>query len=104
MMTKIALTNQPMRSIMSLLVDDAADVDRLLGTAARKIAKVRYCWLITDAGDGSSRPRPMGRLPRDPDDDPWMLRFLTDGHSPKAADMRCRPAVSVVFQDDPDEA
>jgi general stress protein 26 len=90
-----------MRSIMSL-VDDAADVDRLLDAADRKLARVRYCWLITE-GDGRNRPRPMGRLPRDPGDDPWTLRFLTDGQSPKAHDMRRRRRVSVVFQDDPEE-
>ena len=86
------------------LANDAADVSRLLAAAADRIGKVRYCWLITHAGDGASRPRPMGRLPRDAGDDPWLLRFLTNGRSPKADDMRRDAEVSVTFQDDPDEA
>jgi hypothetical protein len=30
---------------------------------------VRYCWLLTAAGEGDIRPRPMGRVPRDADED-----------------------------------
>jgi general stress protein 26 len=86
------------------LADNAVDVNRLLGAAAEKIRKVRYCWLLTAAGEGGIRPRPMGRVPRDADDDEWMLRFITDGHSPKVADMRRASQVSVIFQNDPDDA
>ena len=85
------------------LADDADEVSRLLAAAA-KIASTRYCWLIAGAGDGGVRPRPMGRLPRDADDDPWMLRFITDGASPKAAAIRRSADVSLIFQNDPDEA
>ena len=46
----------------------------------------------------------MGRVPRDADDDEWTLRFITDGHSPKVADMRRDSHVSVIFQHDPDDA
>jgi general stress protein 26 len=92
-----------MRWIMSL-VEDVADVDRLLDAAVGTVGRVRYCWLITDAGDGAVRTRPMGRLPADAGDDPWLMRFLTDGHSPKAADMRREPRVSVIFDDDPRDA
>jgi general stress protein 26 len=86
------------------LVDNAVDVKELLGAAARKISKVRYCWLLTGAGEGGIRPRPMGRLPRDADDDEWRLRFITDSRSPKVADMRRDGRVSVIFQHDPDDA
>ena len=85
------------------LANDAVDVGRLLDAAADRIGKVRYCWLITRDSDGGSRSRPMGRLPRDVGDDPWTLRFLTDGRSPKADDMRRDRHVSVIFQDDPRE-
>src|ERR1700692_4577032 len=85
------------------LVDNAVDVKQLLGAAARKIRKVRYCWLLTGTGEGGIRPRPMGRLPRDADDDEWMLRFVTEGRSPKAADMRRDGRVCVIFQHDPDD-
>ncbi len=86
------------------LADNAADVSRLLGAAAETIAKVRYCWLLTAAGEGDIRPRPMGRVPRDADEDEWTLRFLTDGRSPKVADLRRVSHVSVIFQHDPDDA
>jgi general stress protein 26 len=79
-------------------------VSRLLGAAAATIATVRSCWLLTAAGEGDIRPRPMGRVPRDADEDEWTLRFLTDGRSPKVADMRRVSHVSVIFQHDPDDA
>jgi len=87
------------------LADDAAEVNRLLAAAAEKIEKVRYCWLLTagDEGAGCTRPRPMGRVPRDADEDRWTLRFITDGRSPKVADMRRDGNVSVIFQHDPDD-
>ena len=80
-----------------------ADVNRLLATAAEKIRKILYCWLVTAAEDGGANPRPMGRLPRDADDDEWTLRFITDGRSRKVADMRRANQVSVIFQHDPDD-
>jgi hypothetical protein len=57
--------------------DNAADVNRLLRAAAETIGKLRYCWLLTAAGEGGIRPRPMGRVPRDSDEDEWTLRFIT---------------------------
>ena len=86
------------------LPDNAADVNRLLGAAAEKIRKVRYCWLVTSAGEGGIRARPMGRVPRDADEDEWTLRFITDGRSSKVDDMRRVSQVSVIFQHDPDDA
>ncbi len=79
------------------IADDATDANRLSRAAAEKIKGIRFCWLIT-ADDGSLRPRPMGRIPRDPDEDEWTLRFITDGNSPKVADIRRDDQVSVVFQ------
>lgn len=86
------------------LADNAANVNRLLGAAAEKIRKVRYCWLLTTAGDGGIRPRPMGRVSPDADEDEWTLRFITDGASPKVADLRRVGHVSIIFQHDPDDA
>jgi general stress protein 26 len=89
---------------MMALGDDADEVGRLLAAAAAKIARTPICWLIAAADAGGVRPRPMGRLPRDADDDPWTLRFITDGASPKAAAMRRSADVSLIFQNDPEEA
>lgn len=86
------------------LANNAVDVNRLLGAAAEKIKKVRYCWLVTAAEDGGANPRPMGRLPRDANDDEWTLRFVTDGRSRKVADMRRAERVAIIFQHDPDIA
>jgi general stress protein 26 len=86
------------------LVNNAPDVSRLLAAAAEKIRKVRYCWLVTAAADGGGNPRPMGRLPRDAGDDEWTLRFITDGRSRKAADMRRTSRVAIILQHDPDQA
>jgi general stress protein 26 len=83
---------------------DAADVSRLLAGAAEIIGKVRYCWLVTSATEGGTRCRPMWWLPRDKDEDEWTLRFLTDGHSHKAADMRRVDRVTVIFEHAPDDA
>jgi general stress protein 26 len=86
------------------LPDNATDVNRLLGAAAEKIRKVRYCWLVISTGERGIRARPMGRVPRDADEDDWTLRFITDARSSKVADMRRVGHVSVIFQHDPDDA
>jgi len=77
---------------------DDEDVSRLLAAAAKTIAHVRYCWLAT----GAARARPMGHLISDPDG--WNIRFVTDGRSRKAADIRSAGRVGLIFQHDPDEA
>ena len=48
--------------------------------------------------------RPMGRVLNDPGEDPWKIRFLTDGRSHKAAHMRRTSEVSILVQHDPDLA
>src|ERR1041384_51759 len=80
-----------------------SDVNRLLEAATTAVGRVRYCWLVT-AIDGACRARPMGRLAREPGDDPWLPRFLTDGHSAKARELGAKPEVSVIFDDDAHEA
>ena len=86
------------------LANNAAEVNRLLAGASRTIEKVRYCWLLTTTGEAATRCRPMGRVPSDAGEDDWTLRFLTDGRSPKVADLRRGGPVSALFQDDPADA
>jgi general stress protein 26 len=88
---------------MSQTIDqpEAIDVSRLLAGAARAMASVRYCWLATASDAGHPRFRPMGQILRDPGEDEWTIRFLTDGRSRKAADMRRDGEVSILFQHDP---
>jgi len=83
---------------------DSIDVSRLLAGAAKTVASVRYCWLATASEAGPPRVRPMGRVLNDPGEDEWTIRFLTDGRSRKAADMRHNGEVAILFQHDPDLA
>jgi general stress protein 26 len=80
----------------------AIDVGGLLAGAAKTMQSARYCWLATTADAGAPHVRPMGRVLNDPGEDEWKIRFLTDGRSRKAADMRRANRVSILFQHDPD--
>ena len=82
---------------------DRGEVSRLLAGAAGAIAKTRYCWLATGAGAGGFRLRPMGRLPPEPGDDDWTIRFVTDGRSRKASDIRRAGMAAVIFQHGADD-
>ena len=83
---------------------DRVEVSRLLAGAASAIAKARYCWLTTAAWEGGPNLRPMGRLPPEPGDDDWTIRFITDGRSRKASDIRRGGKVALIFQFDEDDA
>jgi general stress protein 26 len=83
---------------------EAIDVGRLLAGAVKTIGSVRNCWLATVGGSGGPNFRPMGRLQRDANDNEWKIRFLTDGRSRKARDMRRAGEVTVIFQHEPDLA
>ncbi len=84
---------------------DRSEVSRLLAGAAKTIASVRYCWLTTASkAGGANVTRPMGRLPPEPGDDDWTIRFVTDGRSRKASDIRHAGRVALIFQRDADDA
>ena len=87
-------------------LSDATEASRLLAGAARTIKRARYCWLVTAAEDGFANLRPMGRLLPDADEgkDEWMIRFITDGRSRKASDIRRADKVAIIFQHDADDA
>src|SRR5258706_13576075 len=68
---------------------DDAEVSRLLAGAAKVIARVRYCWLVTEAETGGVCARPMGRLLPNPEKNDWTIRFITEAG-------RARWATSVV--------
>jgi general stress protein 26 len=71
------------------------EVIRLLAGAAKTIAGIRYCWLVTEAKNGGLNARPMGRLLTEND---WIIRFVTDGRSRKAFDLRHAAEVGLIFQ------
>jgi general stress protein 26 len=83
---------------------DAIFVSRLLDGVAKTMRSARYCWLATATETGAPHARPMGRILNDPGEDQWKVRFLTNGRSHKAADMRRVSEVSILFQHDPDLA
>jgi general stress protein 26 len=87
---------------------DAVEVNRLLAGAAKAIRSARYCWLATTAEDSFANLRPMLHyivLHDDADSkDEWTIRFITDGRSRKAADIRRTGRVAIIFQHDPDDA
>jgi general stress protein 26 len=83
---------------------DSVEVSRLIASAAKTMRSARYCWLATSSESGAPHVRPMGRVLNDPGEDEWRIRFLTDGRSHKAADMRRESEVTILFQHDPDLA
>ena len=83
---------------------DSGKISRLLAGAARTIAGAHYCWLATASGSQDPSLRPMGRLPPESGDDEWTLRFITDGRSRKAADIRRVGKATLVFQQESEEA
>jgi len=83
---------------------DGVEVSRLLAGAAKTVARARYCWLATTAENGGVNARPMGRVLCDPDENDWTIRFITDGRSRKASDIRRVCKVAVIFQHDADDA
>src|SRR6266481_3845235 len=83
---------------------DAGEINRLLAGAAKTIAKMRYCWLVTEAESGGASTRPMGRVQPETDQDDWTIRFIADGRSRKAFDIRRTSKVALIFQRDADDA
>jgi general stress protein 26 len=83
---------------------DGVEVSRLLAGAAKTVANAQYCWLATTAENGGVNARPMGRLLRDPDENDWTIRFIADGRSRKASDIRRARQVAVIFQHAADHA
>jgi general stress protein 26 len=86
------------------LEGETTEMDRLLVGAARTMANVRYCWLMTASQTANFSARPMGRLSPEPGDGEWTVRFVTDGRSRKARDIRRAGRVELVFQDDAADA
>lgn len=83
---------------------ETVEVSRLLAGAAKALATLRNCWLVIAAEGSGVNARPMERLKRDPDENEWKIRFLTDGRSRKASELRRDGKVAVIFQRDPDDA
>jgi general stress protein 26 len=83
-------------------MSETEEVSRLLAGAAKTIAGIRYCWLVTEAESGGFNARPMGRVLTDTGENAWIIRFITDGHSRKTSDLRRAGKVGLIFQHDDD--
>ena len=80
------------------------EVGRLLAGAAKTIAGVRNSWLVSEAETGGANARPMERLLPAAYANDWIIRFLTDGRSRKASDIRRASEVGLIFQREQDDA
>jgi len=91
---------------MSQVHDGREDmgVRQLLAGVEKVIASVRHCWLVTEAEAGCANARPMGRILPDAQGDRWTIRFITDGRSRKASDIRRVGTVELIFQHDAEDA
>lgn len=76
---------------------------KLVVGVERIIGAVEYCWLFSRAESGI-RGRPMGRILARPGEDELTIRFLTDGRSKKAADIRRSQDVTLIFQKEAEDA
>lgn len=82
---------------------EAEEARKLVAGVETIIARIANCWLLCRTEDGI-RTRPMGRIPVRPGEDPWTIRFVTDLRSQKAADLRRCRQVTLVFQNEDEEA
>jgi general stress protein 26 len=78
------------------------EMTRLLDGAARTMASMRYCWLMTTAEDGV-HARPMGRIPAEAGEDALTVRFLADSRSRKAAEIRRCGKVTAIYEHQPSD-
>jgi general stress protein 26 len=79
-------------------------VGRLLAGAAQVVAEVHYCWLIIPSDEGMPSARPMGRLIGELGNADWVIRFVIDAGSRKAAALRREGLLALTFQNGTDDA
>lgn len=80
------------------------EVKGLLAGASKTMAGARSCWLVTSTEGGGVDARPMGRLQPEAGDDAWLIRFITDARSHKAAEIKRAVSVAVIFEIPADDA
>ena len=78
------------------------EMSRLLDGAAKTMASMRYCWLMTTTDDGI-HARPMGRIPAEAGEAALTVRFLADGRSRKAAEIRRCDKVTAIYENQASE-
>lgn len=79
--------------------DTPIELSVFIRSATEVIEGARYCWLVATAdASGAVRARPMGRMPRDLDEDQWVFRFLSDARSRKVGEIWHSHCATVIFQ------
>jgi general stress protein 26 len=75
-------------------------VERLLEAARQTIAAVRYCWVVTSAGDGRANARVVKAFPSSDGEDLWTCWFLTMRTGRKSDEIRATGRVTLAYQHD----
>jgi len=75
-------------------------VERLLEAARQTIAEVRYCWVVTAAGDGRANARVVKAFPNAEGEDFWTRWFLTMRTGRKSAEILAASRVTLAYQHD----
>jgi general stress protein 26 len=83
-----------------VLAHEKYHVEHLLEAARQTIAEVRYCWVVTAAGDGHANARVVKAFPRGDGEDPWTRWFLTMRTGRKSAEIRAVGRVTLAYQHD----
>lgn len=78
--------------------DEQHRVERLLEAARQTMAEVRYCWVVTAAGDGRANARVVKAFLNDDGEDPWTRWFLTMRTGRKSAEIRAAGRVTLAYQ------
>lgn len=73
-------------------------VERLLEAARQTMADVRYCWVVTPAGDGCANARVVKAFPNGDGEDLWTRWFLTMRTGRKSAEIRAAGRVTLAYQ------
>jgi general stress protein 26 len=96
--------SKPMTDAEFIDADERHHVERLLEAARRTIAEVRYCWVVTAAGDGRANARVVKAFPNGDGEDLWTRWFLTMRTGRKSAEIRAAGRVTLAYQNDSGDA
>jgi len=79
-------------------------VERLLAAALDTRRKSKLCWVTTVGVNGEPHARVVSPIPSTPQDDEWVVWFLTSKASRKASEIARDPRLTLGYQHEPDSA
>jgi general stress protein 26 len=83
---------------------ESQTVEQILLVAKETTAKVPNCWAVTADQHGGANARVVQPFFSQLDQDGWIVRFLTNGRSRKAAEILSSGRISLGYQYDPEQA